>query len=524
MTNFQEECNKILNNDSLFEEDKIDYLDDLVTKKYKCSSKEAERIILDILWKHKDPSRKVEPQVKIVKVEERAVKIDIPSFERRLELEKQVRELEALNEEKRKNWEKSRDLKNKAESEYQDLLIKTQELRKELYGEKTPAPQQTSSPIDQLNDLFNGSLSRQRIEQALRINGYDVIEAAQHLMNQLKTSEASTTSSKDSQSTSTTPLLSNSVPSTNSTSTTNNQPFFSVDKKNKALCSFLIKNGQCLRSDCKFSHDIDQRACSFWLKGNCLAGDKCLFKHDLDLPTPLSPPESLASLSTLTPPSSQPSIIKQSPSSSFTASNISSVPSFIPSTSAPPFIPSKAIKIVKPIKKPTIIPWEDQTENKYLKSYVSNRISATRNENQRKKHAKMSTDSYVSNDGGKAKKLSEKANKFEEKALDALKSADDDLYSYSETIDDEVWFEMHGLEFNDAVDQLTSSLSEVKSKYKLNSKTAYIVVPSSGDIPGHKKTTKPITIWLDHIGYRWQLFSCGNNQHGSIIGIDTWSI
>lgn len=93
--------------------------------------------------------------------------------------------------------------------------------------------------------MFNGSIPRHRIEQALKANGYDVIEAATHLMNQLKSTEEQTSIS---------------------TPPTTSEPFFSVDKKNKALCSFFIKNGSCLRADCKFSHDIDSRVCSFWLK------------------------------------------------------------------------------------------------------------------------------------------------------------------------------------------------------------------------------------------------------------------
>lgn len=496
MSDFQEECNKILNNDSLFEEDKIDLLEDLVLKKHKCSSKEAEKIILDILWKHKDPSKKTQPKAKIISVQDIETKIDIPSLERRLELEKQVRELEVLNAKSRQKNNRTQTENEKIDSEYQDLLLKTQELRNELYGEKRQAPVVTSSPIDQLNDMFNGSIPRHRIEQALKANGYDVIEAATHLMNQLKSTEEQTSIS---------------------TPPTTSEPFFSVDKKNKALCSFFIKNGSCLRADCKFSHDIDSRVCSFWLKGNCLAGEKCLFKHGFDLST------TDLSKEPLTPPSSSNTPIQgstnASPSSvnatNFANLNVGSVSSFVP---------SKAIKIVKPIKKPTLIPWENTTESQYFKSYINNRNSASKNEAQRKKYAKMSTDAWRTNNSGKAKQLSDKANKFEETSIDALKSADDDLFNYSETNDLEVWFEMHGLEFNDAVEQLSGSLSDVKARDKPNSRTAYIVVPSVNDVAGYKKTTKPITIWLDHVGYRWQLFGCGNGVYGSLIGIDPWSI
>lgn len=496
MSDFQEECNKILNNESLFEEDKIDLLEGLVIKKHKCSSKDAEKIILDILWQHKDPGKKPKPKAKIVAVQDIQSKIDIPSLERRLELEKQVRELEALNERSR-SQKKNRTQKENddIENEYQILLSKTQSLRQELYGEKKHAPAGNSSPIDQMNDMFSGSLPRHRIEQALKSHGYDVIEAATHLMNQLKISEESA----------------NGV----ITPPTTSEPFFSVDRKNKALCSFFIKNGSCLRADCKFSHDVDSRVCSFWLKGNCLAGDKCMFKHEFDLDLsnselprePMTPPTSSATPAVKS--------TNASPSTKFSNFNVNSVNSFVP---------SKAVKIVKPIKKPTLIPWETTTENENFKAYVNNRNISNRNETQRKKYAQMSTDAWATNNSGKAKQLSDKANKFEEKSIDALKLADDNLYSHSETVDDEVWFEMHGLEFNDTVEQLSGCLSDIRARARPNSKTAYIVVPSINDVSGYKKTTKPITIWLDHAGYRWQLFGCGNGVYGSLIGIDPWSI
>lgn len=493
MSNFQEKCNQILDNDSLFEEDKIDLLEEIVLQKYKCSVKEAEKIILDILWKHKDPSKKQQKAI-ITGVQDIEIKIDIPSLERRLELEKQVRDLEVLNEKTKQNKSRTSAESVKIENEYQELLAKTQSLRQELYKGKIQSPTITSSPIDHLNDMFNGSLPRHRIEQALKSNGYDIIEAATHLMNQLKASQEQNRKL-------TQPLSS--------------EPFFSVDKKNKALCSFFIKNGSCLRADCKFSHDVETRVCSFWLKGNCLAGDKCLFKHDINLAntelknSPLTPPTTAANLNSTK--------IESSPScgNSFKTASVGSIQSFVP---------SKALKIVKPIKKPKFIPWESQSESEYFKSYVNNRNSANRNEAQRKKYAKMSTDSWKTNNAGKAKQLSDKANKYEEAQIEALKLADDDLCNYSETTEGEIWFEMHGLEFNEAIEQLSSSLSDLTQKERANSKMAYLVVPSTNNTIGYKKTTKPITIWLDHMGYKWLLFGCGNGIYGSLIGIDPWSI
>ncbi|OAV87984.1 hypothetical protein PTTG_29205 [Puccinia triticina 1-1 BBBD Race 1] len=52
------------------------------------------------------------------------------------------------------------------------------------------------------------------------------------------------------------------------------------------VCRFYLQ-GCCLRSDCKFSHDVGKAICRFWLKGHCLKGEsKCDFLHSIpDLTT-----------------------------------------------------------------------------------------------------------------------------------------------------------------------------------------------------------------------------------------------
>ncbi|KAA1088061.1 hypothetical protein PGTUg99_025418 [Puccinia graminis f. sp. tritici] len=47
------------------------------------------------------------------------------------------------------------------------------------------------------------------------------------------------------------------------------------------VCRFYLQ-GCCLRSDCKFSHDVGKAICRFWLKGHCLKGEsKCDFLHEI---------------------------------------------------------------------------------------------------------------------------------------------------------------------------------------------------------------------------------------------------
>ncbi|KAH9821645.1 hypothetical protein DFH28DRAFT_923139 [Melampsora americana] len=47
------------------------------------------------------------------------------------------------------------------------------------------------------------------------------------------------------------------------------------------VCRFYLQ-GSCLRSDCKFSHDLSKAICRFWLRGHCLKGEsKCDFLHEI---------------------------------------------------------------------------------------------------------------------------------------------------------------------------------------------------------------------------------------------------
>ncbi|KAG7120481.1 Polyadenylate-binding protein-interacting protein 7 like [Verticillium longisporum] len=51
-------------------------------------------------------------------------------------------------------------------------------------------------------------------------------------------------------------------------------------QRSGVICKFYMSTGQCLRSDCRFSHDLSNHLCKYWVMGNCLAGDTCIFSHD----------------------------------------------------------------------------------------------------------------------------------------------------------------------------------------------------------------------------------------------------
>lgn len=52
------------------------------------------------------------------------------------------------------------------------------------------------------------------------------------------------------------------------------------DDPTTRVCRFFLA-GECRRSDCRFSHDLNKALCRFWLRGQCL-NDPCLFMHDYE--------------------------------------------------------------------------------------------------------------------------------------------------------------------------------------------------------------------------------------------------
>ncbi|KAK7676316.1 hypothetical protein QCA50_020733 [Cerrena zonata] len=46
------------------------------------------------------------------------------------------------------------------------------------------------------------------------------------------------------------------------------------------VCRYFLA-GECLRADCRFSHDLERALCRFWLRGTCAKGESCEFLHQI---------------------------------------------------------------------------------------------------------------------------------------------------------------------------------------------------------------------------------------------------
>ncbi|KOS13780.1 hypothetical protein Malapachy_1954 [Malassezia pachydermatis] len=71
------------------------------------------------------------------------------------------------------------------------------------------------------------------------------------------------------------------------------------------VCRFFLA-GECRRSDCRFSHDLNRAFCRFWMRGQCL-NDPCQFLHDYDALSTLAQNPEIAPKEVLSVPEAPPS-------------------------------------------------------------------------------------------------------------------------------------------------------------------------------------------------------------------------
>ncbi|KAL4792555.1 hypothetical protein BDV19DRAFT_368354 [Aspergillus venezuelensis] len=125
------------------------------------------------------------------------------------------------------------------------------------------------SPHDILRTVLGDKRSNDEIETALEANGYD-LGATIAALTQGTDEGAASAFTGDSR---VVVGKSMSVEPHRSTATP-------VHNRSPVVCKYWLSTGQCLRADCRFSHDLTSHLCKYWVMGNCLAGDGCPFSHD----------------------------------------------------------------------------------------------------------------------------------------------------------------------------------------------------------------------------------------------------
>ncbi|KAM3435517.1 hypothetical protein MY4824_004833 [Beauveria thailandica] len=136
------------------------------------------------------------------------------------------------------------------------------------FASSVSAQQLDMSPYDMLRSILGHSQTDDEIENALASHGYDLSATIASIMEgQAAEGNFTTDDSRN-------VLIGKSIASDSRPATPTSA------QKAGVICKFYMSTGQCLRADCRFSHDLSNHLCKYWVMGNCLAGETCIFSHD----------------------------------------------------------------------------------------------------------------------------------------------------------------------------------------------------------------------------------------------------
>ncbi|RFU79116.1 nuclear wd prl1 [Trichoderma arundinaceum] len=122
------------------------------------------------------------------------------------------------------------------------------------------------SPYDMLRSILGHTRTDEEIESALAAHNYDLSATITSMMEIPQDGGVRLDEPKN-------VLIGKSI-------SAEGRPSTPVNQKAGVICKFYMSTGQCLRADCRFSHDLSNHLCKYWVMGNCLAGETCIFSHD----------------------------------------------------------------------------------------------------------------------------------------------------------------------------------------------------------------------------------------------------
>ncbi|PGH20713.1 hypothetical protein AJ80_03473 [Polytolypa hystricis UAMH7299] len=124
-------------------------------------------------------------------------------------------------------------------------------------------------PYDMLRSVLGDRKSNEEIEEALEANSYD-LGATIAALTEPHHNDGNVAVNNEGR-----VLVGKSMAMENMRPVTPSGP-----SRSPVICKYWLSTGQCLRADCRFSHDLRGHLCKYWMMGNCLAGDGCPFSHD----------------------------------------------------------------------------------------------------------------------------------------------------------------------------------------------------------------------------------------------------
>ncbi|KAG6890301.1 hypothetical protein C0995_009507 [Termitomyces sp. Mi166 len=154
------------------------------------------------------------------------------------------------------------------------------------------------TPFDVLTSVFGSTLAPSELEEALAANGYDFDRAMAWLVDRGPATQPPPQVRMQSMGGRVTLVsrdpMGNGRGSRNNFPNTNG-PRYTTNGTGRArpvpggnrVCRYFMA-GECLRADCRFSHDLERALCRFWLRGTCAKQENCEFLHHLPKDADLS--------------------------------------------------------------------------------------------------------------------------------------------------------------------------------------------------------------------------------------------
>ncbi|KAG6868794.1 hypothetical protein C0993_010424 [Termitomyces sp. T159_Od127] len=149
------------------------------------------------------------------------------------------------------------------------------------------------TPFDVLSSVFGSTLAPSELEEALAVNGYDFERAMAWLVDRGPTAQPQpqvrmqsmggrvTLVSREAMGNGRGNTPRNNFANTNgSRYVTNGTGRARPVPGGNRVCRYFMA-GECLRADCRFSHDLERALCRFWLRGTCAKQENCEFLHHL---------------------------------------------------------------------------------------------------------------------------------------------------------------------------------------------------------------------------------------------------
>ncbi|KAK9374128.1 uncharacterized protein V1513DRAFT_446744 [Lipomyces chichibuensis] len=139
-----------------------------------------------------------------------------------------------------------------------------------------PVVDSTSSPFDHIRAALAvpaaANLTDTVITAALERNGYDILITLTELLDKL----TGRVPQQPQQ-----PVKVQTIGPAYSVATTSGVGGNKEHAKIPTVCRYFLTTGQCLRPDCRFTHDLSATVCRYWLQNSCLAGSTCVFLHSI---------------------------------------------------------------------------------------------------------------------------------------------------------------------------------------------------------------------------------------------------